>query len=144
MDASNGSLVTIGLEGDDLMCADPELGQRALRDTINRMPDGTVILLPLLGHPAPNRPTPLRVPTVQAGNVGTARVAPNGSFAATAACLPVVSAPSSSFIRSEPMDYLRPDTIAWSSSTSATFLWRDSSLSPFSLLRTISGYCWFF
>ena len=27
------------------MCADPELGQRALRNTINRMPDGTVILL---------------------------------------------------------------------------------------------------
>ena len=60
------------------------------------------------GHAAPNRPTPLRVPTVQGGNVGTARVAPNGSFAATAACLPVGSAPSSSFIRSEPTDYLRP------------------------------------
>ena len=45
MDASHGSLVTIGLDGDDLMCADPELGQLALRDTINRMPDGTVILL---------------------------------------------------------------------------------------------------
>ena len=45
MDASHGSLVTIGLDGDDLMCADPELGQRALHHTINRMPDGTVILL---------------------------------------------------------------------------------------------------
>ena len=45
MDASHGSLVTIGLDGNDLMCADPELGQRALRNTINRMPDGTVILL---------------------------------------------------------------------------------------------------
>ena len=45
MDATNGSLVTIGLEGDDLMCADPELGQRALRNMINRMPDGTVILM---------------------------------------------------------------------------------------------------
>ena len=44
MDASQGSLVTIGLDGDDIMCADPELGQRALRNTINRMPDGTVIL----------------------------------------------------------------------------------------------------
>ena len=45
MDASQGSLVTIGLDGDDLMCADPELGQRALRNMINRMSDGTVILL---------------------------------------------------------------------------------------------------
>ena len=45
MDATNGSLVTIGLEGDDLMCADPELGLRALQHTINRMPDGTVILM---------------------------------------------------------------------------------------------------
>ena len=45
MDASHGSLVTIGLDGDDLMCADPELGQRALRNTINRTPDETVILL---------------------------------------------------------------------------------------------------
>ena len=44
MDASQGSLVTIGLDGDDVMCADPELGQRALRNTINRMPDGTVLL----------------------------------------------------------------------------------------------------
>ena len=50
----------------------------------------------------------LSVITVQGGNVGTAKVAPNGSFAATAACLPVGSAPSSSFIRSEPTDYLRP------------------------------------
>ena len=45
MDATNGSLVTIGLKGDDLMCADPELGQRAMPNTINRMPDGTVILM---------------------------------------------------------------------------------------------------
>ena len=45
MDASHGSLVTIGLNSDDLMCADPKLGQRALRNIINRMPDGTVILL---------------------------------------------------------------------------------------------------
>ena len=45
MDASHSSLVTIGLDGDDLMCADPVLGQRALRNMINRMPDGTVILL---------------------------------------------------------------------------------------------------
>ena len=43
-----------------------------------------------------------------ARGLGTARVAPNGSSAATAACLPVGSAPSSSFIRSEPTDYLRP------------------------------------
>ena len=45
MDASSGSWATIGLDGEDLMCADPELGQRILRDTINRMPDGTVILV---------------------------------------------------------------------------------------------------
>ena len=45
MDASHGSLLSIGLDGEDLMCADPELGQRILRDTINRMPDGTVILV---------------------------------------------------------------------------------------------------
>ena len=45
MDASHCSLVTIGLDGDDLMYADLELGQRALRNTINRMPDGTVILV---------------------------------------------------------------------------------------------------
>ena len=45
MDASYGSLVTIGLDSNDLMCADPELGQRALRTTINRMSDETVILL---------------------------------------------------------------------------------------------------
>ena len=45
MDASRGTLVTIGLDGEDLMCTDPELGQRILRDTINRMPDGTVILV---------------------------------------------------------------------------------------------------
>ena len=45
LDASQGSLVTIVLDDDDLMCADPELGQRALRNTINRVPDGTVILL---------------------------------------------------------------------------------------------------
>ena len=45
MDTSHGSLVTIGLDGDDLMCADPELGQRTLRNAINRMPDGTVILM---------------------------------------------------------------------------------------------------
>ena len=45
MDTSHGSLVTIGLDADDLMYADPELEQRALRNTINRMPDGTVILL---------------------------------------------------------------------------------------------------
>ena len=45
MDASLGSLVTVCLDNDDLMCADPEQGQRALRSTINRMPDGTVILL---------------------------------------------------------------------------------------------------
>ena len=45
MDATNGSLVTIGLEGDDLVCTDPELGLRALRHTINRMPDETVIFI---------------------------------------------------------------------------------------------------
>ena len=45
MDASHGSSVTIGLDGDDLMCADPEMGQRSLRNTINHMPGGTVILL---------------------------------------------------------------------------------------------------
>ena len=45
MDASHSSLVTIGLDGEDLICADPELGQRLLRCTINRMPDGTVILV---------------------------------------------------------------------------------------------------
>ena len=45
MYTSHDSLVTIGLDGDDLMCADPKFGQRALRNTINRMPDGTVILL---------------------------------------------------------------------------------------------------
>ena len=45
MDATNSSLITIDLEGDDLMCADPELGLCALRHTINRMPDGTVILM---------------------------------------------------------------------------------------------------
>ena len=45
MDASHGSLVTIGLDGDDLICTDPELGQRTLRNTINRMPDEAVIML---------------------------------------------------------------------------------------------------
>ena len=45
MDASLGSLVTVCLDNDDLMCADPEQGQRAMRSTVNRMPDGTVILL---------------------------------------------------------------------------------------------------
>ena len=41
MDASHGSLVTIGLDGDDLMCGDPELGQRALHTRWNSDSVGT-------------------------------------------------------------------------------------------------------
>ena len=42
---SDFSLLTVRLRNCRIQCADPELGQRALRDTINRMPDGTAILL---------------------------------------------------------------------------------------------------
>ena len=45
MDASHDSLVIIGLEDDNLTCVDLELGERALRNTINQIPDGSVIPL---------------------------------------------------------------------------------------------------
>ena len=60
------------------------------------------------GSAALDRTTPLSGPNVQGCNIGTTRVAYSGSFAATAARLPSVSVPSSSFNRSEPTDYLRP------------------------------------
>ena len=60
------------------------------------------------GNAASNQPASLRVPNAQVRNGGTATVAPSGSFVAEAICVPVVSAPSSSFSRSEPKDYMRP------------------------------------
>ena len=52
--------------------------------------------------------TPPHGLNVQECNIGVSRAAPSGSFAVTAACLPSVPAPSSSYNRIESTGFLRP------------------------------------
>ena len=60
------------------------------------------------GSAAPDQTTSPQVVNVQECNIRVSRDAPSYSFAATAACLPSVSAPSSSFNCTESTGYLRP------------------------------------